>query len=347
MTIKIGINGFGRVGKGLFRIIAEKGDKSGVEVLAIRDFNNGHHTDEEYIKNIAYLLHSDSIYGPFPQKVGVDGSCLVVGKKRIPIFLSEKITDVDWDKLGVDILVEASGAMVNINRAGECLRGGVKKVVITRGAPNVDFTLVLGVNEEMYDPQSHHVISSSTCTGNAFAPIAKVLDERYRIINGFVSTIHPVLSYEKMLDGPHKSFALGRATKTIKPVETAIVQSIETVLPHLKGRLCSDALSYRIPTDIVSAIYAIITLKKKSTKEELVSLFMQASKKTLKNIIYVCEGLFGHPLVGVDFLKNPHSAIIDRRWMSVNDNLVRLHIWHDNEYGYCCRVFDVIKLLLQ
>ncbi len=343
--INVGINGFGRVGKTLFRIIAENPDEK-INIIGIKDYNNTEVSDNEFVMNMAYLLQSDSIYGKFPREIDVDGTNMIIGTKKIPFFLKKEISSVDWNKLECDILIEASGTIDNLQEVSQCLGSFVKKIIITRGYHNVDLTLVFGVNDNDYNAKKHNIISTSTCTGNAFIPIANIIHNNFDINNGILSTIHPVLSYEKMMDGFNRSFPLGRSTKSIKLTPTSIVKSTVSVLPHLEGKLMEESLSYRVPTDIVSAIYGVILLgKSTNTKEILDVLDNEISKNHLDGIIKICHGQFGHSKVSIDYLKDSHSSIIDSKWVSVKDNLLRLHIWHDNEYGYCRRVFDTIRLI--
>lgn len=340
--IRVGINGFGRIGKGIFRIIEEMGDD--VEVVAIKDLSliKDH---EEYLRNIAYLLKYDSIYGEFPNSIDVEGDCLIVGDNKIPVFLSENITDVDWGEMGVDVLIEASGEINNILNAKNCLSGSVSKVVITRGFSESDFAMVIGVNEKEYDPDNHNLISCSTCTGNAFAPLAKFVDDNYGINNGFVASIHPFLSSEKVIDGFSTSFQLGRASKTVKMTHTSVVKSTLDVLPTLKGKLSTGAVSFRLPTDIVSIVHANLILDKKVKKSDFLDKLRLETQQSLKGILDISSGFMNHSLVGTDFIKNPHSGVVEESYFLTHGNMCSISIWHDNEYGYCRRVYDTIKLI--
>ena len=224
--------------------------------------------------------------------------------------------------------------------------GRVKKIIITRGVENVEFTMLLGVNDKLYDKDKHNIISSSTCTGNAIAPIINFIERNYGINNGFLSTIHPVLSNEKMIDGFHKSFTLGRSHRNIKLTPTSITKSTLSVLPKLKGRLNEVSLSYRVPTDIVSAVYGVLDLKKSpKTNDLLFALKEETVNGPLNGIVDLCEGVFGHSKVSLDYLADSHSAIIDKNWIMCKENLLSLHVWHDNEYGYCSRVYDIINIV--
>ncbi len=338
--INIGINGFGRIGKSLFRIISESND---IEVVAIKDFNSFSVSDEEYLNNIAYLLQNDSIYGQFPFKIKTEKNHIVIDDKKIPVFLDQNIQTVNWNDLGCDVIVEASGTINNIKHVKDTFGDKLKKAIITRGFKNVDFTFVRGVNDQDFNLKNHHIISASTCTGNAFAPFAKFVDSFYGIQNGSVCTIHPVLSSEKMIDGFNKSFQLGRAGKNVKLIPTAISDSTIDVLPHLQNRIMINSLSYRIPTDIVSSVYGVLVLKNKVTTEKLIQDLESEIENNLNGVIEMCEGSFGHSKVSIDFLKNKHSAIIDKNWIQMKENLLQFHLWHDNEYGYTMRVYDILK----
>tara|TARA_Y100000741_G_C18222273_1_gene546406 strand:+ start:163 stop:1203 length:1041 start_codon:yes stop_codon:yes gene_type:complete len=343
--MNIGINGLGRIGKSLLRIIFEN-PKDNINVVAIKDYNSFSVKNEEYIKNIAYLLQNDSIYGQFPFEVNVvDNNYLLIDDKKIPVFLEKNIQTVDWNKLGCDVIVEASGTIDNIDYVKDTLGDKVKKAIITRGVKNVDFTYVRGVNDADFDLNQHHIISASTCTGNAFAPFAKFVDTFYGIKQGSVCTIHPVLSSEKMIDGFNKSFQLGRAGKSVKLIPTAIANSTLDVLPQLRGKIMEKSLSYRIPTDIVSSIYGVLLVRDEITTDRFINDLKSEIEKDLKGVLELCEGSFGHSKVSIDFLKNKHSAIIDENWIQIDGNLLQFHLWHDNEYGYTMRVYDLLKKL--
>ncbi len=339
--IRVGINGFGRIGKGLLRVITEKGDEN-VSVVAIKDYNAHSYSDEDFVKNMAYLLRDDSIYGKFPGEVSVDGTSLTINGKRIPVFLEKNIDEVDWGRYETNVVVEASGALQNIEAVHSCLKPPVGKVLVTRGIENADFTWVFGVNEDQYDPERHHILSTSTCTGNGFAPLAKAINDRYEIVNGFVATVHPVLSDEKMLDGTHKIFPLGKSFRNIKAVDTAVIRSAVSVVPELKGKLMEDSISYRIPTDIVSVIYAVLQVKAEVREEDVESYLNECVQGRLKGLFDLSYGYFGQPFVSSEFLKSTYSGVIDMRWLSARDHLIRMHVWHDNEYGYCQRVYDTL-----
>ena len=340
--INVGINGLGRIGKSLLRIVSESSDDE-INIIAIKDFNSFSVSDEEYLNNIAYLMQNDSIYGQFPYKIKTEKNHIIFNDRKIPVFLDRNIQTVNWNELGCDVIVEASGTINNIKYVKDTFGDKLKKAIITRGIKEADFTFVKGVNDKEFDSKNHHVISASTCTGNAFAPFAKFIDSFYGIENGSVCTIHPVLSSEKMIDGFNKSFQLGRAGKSVKLIPTAIANSTIDVLPHLKDRIMINSLSYRIPTDIVSSIYGVLILKNKVTTNKLIQDLESEIGKNLNGVIELCEGSFGHSKVSIDFLKNKHSAIIDKNWIQMNDNLLQFHLWHDNEYGYTMRVFDIIK----
>tara|TARA_B100000575_G_scaffold265522_1_gene242141 strand:+ start:1340 stop:2371 length:1032 start_codon:yes stop_codon:yes gene_type:complete len=342
--IKIGICGLGRVGKSILRHLYDSSEQE-IRVVAIKEHNSLSYSNEDYVRNMAYLLRDDSIYGKFPVDVNSEGTKLLIGDDKIPVLLDSYIDQVDWQKFGTDVIIEASGNLKNIQNVKKCLGGSVKKAIITRGTDEADITLVHGVNEGLYDKKQHDIISVSTCTGNAFAPIANFVDNNYGIINGFVSTIHPVLSDEKMLDGSHKVFALGKSFRNIKVVDTSVVKSTVDVLPHLNNKLHVDSVSYRVPTDIVSAVYAVIKLENPPTKKDFEESFEIAINNDLEGIIGSTSGFHGQPFVSSEFLLSKYSGILDMNWLGVMDDLLRLHIWHDNEYGYVTRVIDTLMML--
>ena len=341
--INIGICGLGRVGKSILRHLYESESRN-VKVVAIKEHNSLSYSNEEYVRNMAYLLRDDSIYGKFPAEVNSEGCNILINNEKIPVLLDSYINQVDWKKYNVDVIIEASGNLKNIKYVRKCLGGSVKKAIITRGTDEADITLIHGVNESKYNKKKHNIISVSTCTGNAFAPIANFVDSNYKILAGFVSTIHPVLSDEKMLDGSHKVFALGKSFRNIKVVDTSVVKSTIEVLPHLENKLHLESVSYRVPTDIVSAVHAIIKVKNPPSKDEFCRKISDV-RGNLKDIIGTTKGFHGQPFVSSEFLLSKYSGIIDLNWFSITDDLLRLHIWHDNEYGYVSRVIDTLKIL--
>lgn len=336
--INIGICGIGRIGKTLLRIIFE--EKNNISVKIIKDLKNKNISNEEAIKNLAYLIQNDSTYGLFPSKIEVNKNYLIINGQKIYCDFSENIFDVPWSKFEIDLLIESSGNQSNINNLNKILSKKLKNIIVTRSSKNSDFTLVYGVNEKKFDPVKQKIISLSTCTGNATAPFLKIINDNLIIENGYLSTIHPVLSSEKSLDGPSRLVQLGRASKNVKLIDTAISKSVIEVIPELKSKISKEALSYRIPTDIVSSVYGVLKVKKIKSKMEIIKLI---NKNSNSKIIKICDGFFKKELVSLDYIKDKHSSIISKQRLSINGDLLRFHIWHDNEYGYCFRIYDAIR----
>ena len=336
MVIKVGINGFGRVGKCLFRVnYEEKNPEKKYEIAVIKDVIP--------IDNIAYLLKHDSTYGTFEGDVKVKGNNIVVDGKEIPYFNEKDMTKVPWNDLGVNTLIESSGAVTS-DVARSIIKGPLKNVIYARNVEGADYTFVMGVNNNKYNPKSHKLISSSTCTGNSIVPIAKIINDNFGIENGHLVTIHPVLSDQKLLDVSHEKFNLGRnANTSIIPTSTAVSHSLGIILPELKGKM--TAISYRVPTNIVSAIDATFRLNKKTTVEEVNTLFKKHVEGEMKGIINYDEGYLNHPKVSIDFFKSPYSVIFLALETQVSGKNLSISLFHDNEWGYCCRVHELINYI--
>tara|TARA_B100000767_G_C19667573_1_gene493809 strand:+ start:32 stop:1057 length:1026 start_codon:yes stop_codon:yes gene_type:complete len=339
--MNIGICGLGRIGKTLLRIIFEK--KNNINVKIIKDLKNDDQSEKDAIHNLSYLLQNDSTYGIFPKKISIIGNNKIkIGKSNIECNFSKNITDVNWKNHKLDLLIEASGNQQNIKNVKKLISKKLKNILITRSAKEADFTLVYGVNENKLNKNKHKTISLSTCTGNAAAPFLKIVDEELVIQNGFLTTIHPVLSSEKSLDGPNRLPQLGRASKNVKLINSAISKSVIEVLPNLNGKIAVEAMSYRIPTDIVSSVYGVLKIKKKLNKNQFLEML---EKKINPKILGICYGSFEKEKVSLDYLKDSRSSILSSFRTSVNDDLLSFHLWHDNEYAYCKRIYDAILQL--
>lgn len=339
--MNIGICGLGRIGKTLLRIIFEK--KNNINVKIIKDLKNDDQSKIDAIHNLSYLLQNDSTYGTFPKKISViESDQIKIGKSNIECNFSKNIIDVDWKKHKLDVLIEASGNQLNIKNVKKLLSKKLKNIFITRSAKEADFTLVYGVNEKKFIKNKHKIVSLSTCTGNAAAPFLKIVDEEFNIQNGFLTTIHPVLSSEKSLDGPNRLPQLGRASKNVKLIDTAISKSVIEVLPNLSGKIAIEAMSYRIPTDIVSSVYGVLKIKKKVTKDKFLKTI---SKKMNPKFLGICYGSFEKERVSLDYIKDPRSSILSSFRTSINEDLLSFHLWHDNEYAYSKRIYDAILQL--
>ncbi|MBI2095267.1 MAG: aldehyde dehydrogenase [Candidatus Omnitrophica bacterium] len=342
--IRIGLNGFGRIGRAIFRI-NEKQKR--FQVVAINDLDDN-------VENHAYLLKYDSIHGRFKGKVNAKNGNreMSVGGGRVRFYSEADISKVPWKKYGVDIVVDASGVYHNVLASRRLLKNKiVRKIIITHSPKDgVDFTMIFGVNETQYDPRRHGIISSSICDVNAAAPALKILDEAYGIEQGYMTTLHPWLSYQNLLDGSVRSvsspghfwqdFCLGRAsTCSLIPKQTTVGEALGRVLPSLASRV--NVISFRVPTGSVSASDITLTLRKVPKADEINKLFKNAARRNAQVIGYQEESL-----VSVDFLGIDQSLVVDGRWTRSNPKGgVKLVLWYDNEWGYSCRVVDAIGLV--
>ncbi len=330
MSIKVGINGFGRIGRNVLRAGL---DRSNIEFVAANDLTD--------TKTLAHLLKYDSILGPLHQEVKVDGDAIVVGGKRIKIFAIKDPAELDWASVGAQIVVESTGRFTDKKDAEKHLRGPVKKVIISAPAKDEDVTLVLGVNNEMYDPVKHKVISNASCTTNCLAPVAKVLHDKFGIEKGSMTTIHSYTNDQPVLDFPHKDLRRARAAAlNMIPTTTGAAKAIGLVLPQLKGKL--DGYAMRVPTPDVSVVDLVVVTSKKTTAEEVNKALEDAANGPMKGILSYTED----PVVSTDMLHNPNSSILDAGLTKVLDgDLVHVVSWYDNEWGYSMRVVDLIEFL--
>jgi len=324
---KIAINGFGRIGRPSFKIALEKG----LEIVAINDLTD--------TKTLTHLLKYDSLYGKYERDVGYDENHLIVDGKKIRVFAEKDPVNLPWKELGVDIVLESSGVFTDYNGARKHLLAGAKMVIIS--APPKDFeipTYILGVNEEKFNPKKDLIISNSSCTTNCLAPIVKVIHENLKIKKGFFTTTHAYTNDQRILDLPHKDLRRARAASlSIIPTSTGAAKSIGEVMPELKGKL--DGISLRVPVPTVSILDLICQVEKKIEKNELNNLFKKEAEGRMKGILEIIE----EPLVSVDLKGNSHSAIIDFLLTMVNEDLVKIVAWYDNEYGYACRLVEMAE----
>ncbi|HLE25941.1 MAG TPA: type I glyceraldehyde-3-phosphate dehydrogenase [Thermodesulfobacteriota bacterium] len=331
MSIKVGINGFGRIGRNVLRIGVER---KGLEVVGINDITDA--------KTLAHLFKYDSIFGSYKGEVKSENSHVVIDGKKIRVFSEKEPARISWDDIGAEVVVEASGLFTSREAASKHLHGTVKKVIITAPAKGeVDLTTVLGVNHNQYDHSKHHVLSNASCTTNCFAMLVKVLHENFRIKRGEMSTIHSYTNDQRILDAPHKDLRRARAAAlSIIPTSTGAARAIELIFPELKGKLSSVAM--RIPTSDVSLVDFSCEVEKVTTAGEVNRRFKEASERELKGYLrYVDE-----ELVSVDFVGDTHSGIFDSSLTSVVDGtLVKVLGWYDNEYGYSSRVVDLIEFI--
>jgi glyceraldehyde 3-phosphate dehydrogenase len=330
MSIKIGINGFGRIGRNLFRASFKDPD---FEFVAVNDITDA--------KTLAHLLKYDSILGGFKEDIKATADAIVVSGKEIKVFAEKDPAKIPWDKLGVTVVVESTGKFKKKEEALWHMRGSVKKIVFSAPATDPDATIVLGVNETTYDPAKHHVLSNASCTTNCLAPVAKVLHEAFGIEKAFMTTIHSYTNDQRILDQPHKDLRRARAAAISQiPTTTGAAKAVGLVLPELKGKI--DGISIRVPTPNVSVVDLVALLKQATTDKEVNAAFKKAAEGKLKGILAYTE----EPLVSVDFMSNPHSAIVDAEYTKMVDgNLVKVLAWYDNEWGYSCRLRDLIKYI--
>jgi len=335
--INIGINGFGRIGRTFFRLIYEK--KNNLKIKFINDVNKTNLSDNEYRKNLVYLLKNDSIYGRFFKKIVLKNDILFVQNQKIKFFIGN-IKDIKLDKYKIDTLVDCSGANYPYLKNKKNFKNFKNfKIVVSSNHSDADFTLVYGVNNDDYSKAKHKIISASTCTGQAFIPFAKFINDNFSIKNGFINTVHPCLPGDTMIDDVKKKFHYGRSSKSVKLVETMVVQSTEKVIPNIKNKLFDKSLSFRIPTESVTAVMGVIQVSKRiSGRKELINLIKRKSKNIL-----ICEGFNDQPLVSIDYLKNKHPCILSSEWLDVsNQDLIRFNIWQDNEFAYCCQLLKTV-----
>lgn len=339
----IGIIGLGRVGRGLLRVLASRGLIG--QVRAIAELNPGGRDNRRLTENLAYLLAADSTYGPFPGRVESDGVSLVLDGRAIPVHYTPHPQQVDWAGAGAQVVVEASGDAQAAAEGRGLLSRGVTKVLFTRSAATADATLIRGLNLDSYDPQAHRLVSCSTCTANALAPVLAVLHRAYGVRRGSILTVHPALSGDTLLDTPAVEFAAGRGALGVRAVTSHVSRTVAQVLPEMAGRL--TAMSFRVPTAVVNALVADLVLDNPPPDQaEVVALLKQAVEGPLAGVAALERGIMGRPRAAADFIGDPHSALIDLNWLALSGELLRMHLWHDNEYAYCCRVADTLELIL-
>jgi glyceraldehyde 3-phosphate dehydrogenase len=331
MSTKIGINGFGRIGRNVFKAIM-KYHKS-LEIVAINDHSS--------VETKSHLLKYDSIYGIYESHIGYDDENLIVDEKKIKWSSHSNPNEIDWKSSGVDIVIESSGRFTSAKDTIGHINGGAKKVIISSPAKNDDITIVLGVNESEYDKENHQIISNASCTTNCVAPMVKVLNDNFGFASGFMSTIHSTTNDQSILDKGHKDLRRARAAgMNIIPTTTGAAKSVGEIIPELKGKI--NGLAFRVPTLYVSTVDLVCNLKSKVTKDEINKAFREASNSYLKNILEITD----EPLVSVDFKQNPASCIIDSLSTEViSENLVKVIGWYDNEWGYSCRTADMVEYI--
>ncbi len=332
MAIKVAINGFGRIGRNVLRAGI---DNPNIEFVATNDLTD--------TKTLAHLLKYDSVLGKFHGDVKVEGDSIVVNGKKIKVFAEKDPAVIDWPSVGAEVVIESTGRFTKAEDAKKHLRGNVKKVIISAPATGEDITIVLGVNDKAYDASKHNIVSNASCTTNCLAPLAKVLHEKFGIEKGSMTTIHSYTNDQPTLDFPHKDLRRARAAAiNMIPTSTGAAKAIGLVLPELKGKL--DGYSMRVPTPDVSAVDLVAVLKKDATSEEINAALKEAAEGPLKGILAYTED----PVVSSDLLHTSESSTVDAQLTKVlGGNLVKVVAWYDNEWGYSCRVVDLVSFLLK
>jgi len=332
MAIKVGINGFGRIGRQVLRAMREYYPND-IDVVAFNDLGD--------LQTMAHLFRYDTNYGRYPGKVEVTGTSLIVDGDEIKALAERDPANLGWGNLGVDIVIESTGIFTDKDKASKHLAAGAKKVIISAPAKNEDITICLGVNEGNYDPEKHHIISNASCTTNCLAPAAKVVNDKLEIMRGLMTTVHSYTNDQNILDLPHKDLRRARAAAmNIIPTTTGAAKAVSLVIPELKGKF--DGMAMRVPTPTVSLVDFVAETKKSTTKEELIAAFEEAANGPMKGIL----GVSHEPLVSMDFKGDSRSSIIDVESCQVmGGNLLKVVTWYDNEWGYSCRVADLTKLI--
>ena len=332
MAVKIGINGFGRIGRLVYRAAYEN---KNVEIVAINDLADA--------KTNAHLLKYDSVHGTFPGNVEMKDGNIVVDGKVVKVLSERDPQAIPWREMGVDFVVESTGVFTAADKASSHLTAGAKKVIITAPAKGDAFTVVMGVNEGSYDPAKHHVVSNASCTTNCLAPVAKVLNDNFKIIKGLMTTVHAYTYDQHTLDLMHKDLRRARAAAlSIIPTTTGAARAVAKVLPELEGKL--NGFAMRVPTPNVSVVDLVVDVEKSTSVEEVNAAFKKAAEGALKGILEYTE----EPLVSKDFNGNPHSAIVDALSTMVMDgNMVKAIAWYDNEWAYSTRVVDLAVFMAQ
>lgn len=347
MAIKVGINGFGRIGRQVLKAIRDRYPKE-LEVVAFNDIGD--------MKTMAHLLKYDSNYGRYNGTVEVADDALIIDGKKVKVFKETDPSVIPWGDLGVDIVVESTGLFTikedGVNKKGKTvkgaashIKGGAKKVIISAPAEGEDLTIVMGVNEDKYDPKNHHVVSNASCTTNCLAPAAKVVHDNFTIKRGFMTTVHAYTNDQKILDMPHSDLRRARAAAmSIIPTTTGAAKAVSLVIPDLKGKF--DGYALRVPTSTVSVVDFTAELEKETTTEDLRNLFREAAKQPrFKGVLQAVD----EPLVSIDYKGDEHSSSVDLQFTMVlgkeKSNFVKVVTWYDNEWGYSCRTADLAALM--
>jgi glyceraldehyde 3-phosphate dehydrogenase len=330
MAIRVAINGFGRIGRNVFRASI---NEPNIEFVAVNDLTDA--------ATLAHLLKHDSVHGNFSADVKVKNGSIFVNGKELKVLAETDPAKLPWKELKIDVVIESTGRFVDRAGSSKHIQAGAKKVIISAPAKEPDITIVLGVNDKEYDKAKHNIVSNASCTTNCLAPVAKVLDENFGIVKGLMTTIHAYTADQRLQDSPHKDLRRARsAAISMIPTSTGAAKAIGLVMPQLKGKL--DGLAIRVPTPNVSLVDLVVELKKPTSKDEVNKLLKAAAKGPLKGVLEYSE----EPLVSIDLNGNPNSSIVDATLTSVmGGNMVKVLAWYDNEWGYSCRVRDLALFL--
>jgi glyceraldehyde 3-phosphate dehydrogenase len=330
MAVKVGINGFGRIGRNIYRTAIGDPD---IDFVAVNDLTD--------TRTLAHLLKYDSVLGNLDHEIVATENGIKVDKDEFRVFSQRDPAAIDWESVGAEIVIESTGIFTKAEDARKHLRGSVKKVIISAPAKNEDITIVLGVNEEKYDPAAHNIISNASCTTNCLAPVAKVVHEKFGIRSAQMTTIHSYTNDQQLLDLPHKDLRRARAAAlSMIPTSTGAAKAVALVLPELKGKF--DGISVRVPTPNVSLVDVVMDLETETTAEDVNRAFKDAANEELRGILDFCE----EPLVSVDFRRNSNSSIVDAEYTKViGGRMLKVLSWYDNEWGYSCRVRDLVKYI--
>ncbi|MHB8487992.1 MAG: type I glyceraldehyde-3-phosphate dehydrogenase [Candidatus Dormibacteria bacterium] len=329
MTVRVGINGFGRIGRHVVRAARDRG--ADFEIAAVNDVTSA--------ATLAHLLKHDSLFGRYPGAIRAEGEAIVVDGRSIRVFAERDPKNLPWGDLGVDIVIESTGHFTDADKARAHLDAGAHKVVITAPAKNEDVTICMGVNDDAYIPADHDVISNASCTTNCLAPVAKVLSDTFGIEAGLMTTVHAYTSDQVILDAPHQDLRRARAAAlSIIPTSTGAAKALALVMPELKGKF--HGLALRVPVPDVSLVDLTVTLSTGTTVEEINAAMRDAADSWLAGILAVSD----EPLVSSDFMKDDHSSIVDAlSTMMIGDHTAKILAWYDNEWGYSCRVIDLVR----
>jgi glyceraldehyde 3-phosphate dehydrogenase len=332
VTIRVGINGFGRIGRNFWRAVNAPGNDRGIEIVAANDLGD--------VATMAHLLKYDTVMGTLAEPVSVSGEAITVGDKSIKILAEKDPALLPWGDLGVDIVIESTGRFTTGPKAAAHIQGGAKKVIISAPAKEEDITIVMGVNDDKYDPARHNIISNASCTTNCVAPMAKVLLENFGIVKGLMTTVHAYTQDQNLQDGPHKDLRRARAAAlNIVPTSTGAAKATALVLPELKGKM--DGYSLRVPVPDGSITDLVVEVGREVTKDEVNAAFKAAAEGALKGILYYTED----PIVSSDIVGSPASCTFDASITMAYGNQVKVFGWYDNEWGYSCRLADLTALV--